>query len=190
MKKRSFLFVSVLLMSLTIAGCNQTKPASSNAPKSEASSQAPVSSEQPSSAPAQVSSENKSSSQAPSSKPVSSSVTPSKPQSSSVPASSSVAPQPSSSVVQSSVTPTPSSSVEPSSSVVPEVTKYYALYDNQEIAFDKVNDATILEGQSAEYKAVLGHVEKGKSIAILDNNKQPLTENCITKTIKIFFELF
>ena len=182
MKKRSFLFVSVLLMSLTIAGCNQTKPASSNALKSEASSQAPVSSEQPSSAPAQISSENKPSSQASSSKPVSSSVTQSKPQSSSVPTPSSVTPQPSSSVAQSSVTPTPSSSVEPSSSVVPEVTKYYVLYDNQEIAFEKVNDATILEGQAAEYKAVLGHVEKGKSIAILDNNKQPLTENFNAET--------
>ena len=169
MKKRSFLFVGALVMALAITGCNKKKNSS---PQSVISSQTPITSVEPAPSSAVTPSSAKPSSQvAPSSKPVSSNPAPSSNPVTSNPQPSS-APQPSSTPAPSSV-PTPSS--QPGSSVIPETTKYYALYDGQEFALSVVEYNA--QGQTGEYKANLGNIEKGKTISILDSNKQALSEN-------------
>ena len=54
---------------------------------------------------------------------------------------------------------------------------YFVEYDGQTYGADLVEDATLNENQIAQYKAVIGEVVAGKSIAILDRYLQPLTDN-------------
>ncbi len=176
MRKRSFLFVSALVMTLAITSCGKNKKSSASS-NDVISSQNPVTSVEPT--PSSVvtpSSETKPSSQVtPSSQPAPSSVAPSsRPEPSSNPQPSSNPPAPSSVPQPSSSTPAPSSNPQPSSSV-PEVTKYYALYDGREVAFEANQYSA--QGQVGEYKANLGNIVKGKTISILDSNKQALSQN-------------
>ena len=174
MKRKSFLFVGALVMALALTGCVKNNVAKSKS--SVEPSQAPSSIVEPSnpqsSVPAPTSSENKPSSvPQPSSQPASSAnPTPSsRPVSSNPPSSKPVSSNP-----QPSSQPTPSS--QSGSSVAPLTTKYYVSYDAREIALELEN-ATLAESQSAQYRATLGNISKGKSIAILDANKAALSEN-------------
>ena len=172
MKRKSILFIGALTFFMAIAGCSKSSGKSS---ASESKSETPSSTVEPASSNSSVPTPS-SSSTAPSSSSQSSRPSSSSP----APQSSTSAPQPSSSSSQpSSSSSNPSSS---SSAPVVEETKYYALYDEQEIALAKVNDAVLAENQVAEYKAVLGNIEKGKSISVLDNNKQALAEKFNAET--------
>ena len=62
-----------------------------------------------------------------------------------------------------------------SSSELPTNAAYYALYDEQEIALVE-NNTNLLENQIAEYRGELGNVEKNKTIAILDDQKNPIVQ--------------
>ena len=63
-----------------------------------------------------------------------------------------------------------------SSSELPTNAAYYVRYDEQEIAL-KENNGNLLENQEAEYKGELGNIIKNKEIVILDESKNPITEN-------------
>ena len=178
MKRKSILFIGALTFFMAIAGCSKSSGKSS---ASESKGETPSSTVEP------VSSDSSFPTPSSSSTAPSSSTQPSSTSQSSRPSSSSPAPQSSTSAPQpssSSSQPSSSSSNPSSSSSAPvvEETKYYALYDEQEIALAKVNDAVLAENQVAEYKAVLGNIEKGKSISVLDNNKQALAEKFNAET--------
>ena len=177
MKRKSILFIGALTFFMAIAGCSKSSGKSS---ASEPKSETPSSTVEPVSSDSSVPTPSSSSAPSSSTQPSSSSQSSRPSSSSSTPQSSTSAPQPSSS---SSAPSSPSSNPSSSSSTpVVEETKYYALYNEQEIALAKVNDAVLAENQVAEYKAVLGNIEKGKSISVLDNNKQALAEKFNAET--------
>ena len=175
MEKKRFLYTSVLALALVLSACGgKTNKSSSSSNKSSASSaqSSVVSSSNAtnSSKSSSVSSTSVSSSEV---TPATSSTVSSEPSSSAQPQSSAAS---SSGGQQTTSTPQQSSSTPAqSSSEVPVSRSFYAVYDGREIEI-KPDDDQLAENQLAQFKATLGNVEKGKSITILDPQKNVMAE--------------
>lgn len=159
MKKRSFLFTSGLALALLLTACGGSTSSSSSSSKAESKSSEPQSSV--------VSSSSK---QESSPAPISSSVQPIS-SSESTPSSQQSSQQ--STGQQSSN----NSSGQSSSSQEVATTVYYALYDGREIALEAESAIEEIAGLEAVYRGNLGNITKGKSISILNSDKQPLSES-------------
>lgn len=158
MKKRSFLFAGGLALALLLTACGGNTSSSSSSSKTESKSSEPQSSV--------VSSSSK---QESSPAPISSSVQPI--------SSSESAPSSQQSSGQQSSGEQQSSESQPSSSQEVVTPTYYAFYDNQEIALEAESAIEEIAGLEAVYRGNLGNITKGKSISILNSDKQPLSES-------------
>ena len=159
MKKRNFLFASGLALALLLTACGGKTASSTSSSESQNKSSGVQSSEVPSSSKEDSSVE-----------PISSSV---QPVSSSESAPSSQQSSQQSTGQQSSN----NSSGQSSSSQEVATTVYYALYDGREIALEAESAIEEIAGLEAVYRGNLGNITKGKSISILNSDKQPLSES-------------
>lgn len=174
MKKRSFLFASGLALALLLTACGGKTNSSSSSSSAESKSEEPHSS-------VVSSSSSKESSTTPNSssvQPISSSERPSSgPQSSQQQSTGS---QQSTSGQQSSES-QESTSSQSSGSSEQEAAAYYVRINGVDLPLSPDNEY-LVENQTAQYRATLGNVAKGVSIAILNSEKQALSENFNAET--------